>query len=83
MLKPVFVPKDKRGTIFQREELEEEAQRIADQEAARLQERKEESKVKPPTLMPMCTSKGAFVSHRLHSQLLLAKELAARSATKT
>ncbi len=45
MLKPVFVPKDKRATIAQREELELEEERIAEQEAQRLVQRKEESKV--------------------------------------
>ena len=44
MLKPVFVPKNKRATIVQREELELEEERIAEQEAQRLAERKEESK---------------------------------------
>jgi microfibrillar-associated protein 1 len=45
MLKPVFVPKNKRATIAEREELELEEERVAEQEAQRLQERKEESKV--------------------------------------
>ena len=49
MLKPVFVPKNKRATIAEREELELEEERVAEQEAQRLQERKEESKV-PATL---------------------------------
>jgi hypothetical protein len=45
MLKPVFVPKNKRATIAQKEELELEEERVAEQEALRLLERKEESKV--------------------------------------
>ncbi len=44
MLKPVFVPKNKRATIAQREELELEEERVAEQEIQRLAERKEESK---------------------------------------
>ena len=48
MLKPVFVPKNKRATIAEKEELEQEEERVAEQEAQRLQERKEESKVCSP-----------------------------------
>jgi hypothetical protein len=85
MLKPVFVPKNKRATIAQREELELEEQRVAEQETLRLAERKEESKASRELfLLPFGfenVSCFPFISHS--SQILLAKELAARSAPKT
>ena len=87
MLKPVFVPKNKRATIVQREELEEEEERVAEQEAQRLLQRKEESKVLhaplPNNLFSMPLSVPPAIQHSPPLQLLLAKELAARSAPKT
>ena len=83
MLKPVFVPKNKRATIVQREELELEEERIAEQEAQRLVERKEESKVRRAAVhfCSVTIVHALFVSPPL--QLLLAKELVARAAPKT
>ena len=84
MLKPVFVPKNKRATIAQREELELEEERVAEQETLRLAERKEESKASRELFLLLFGFESVcFPLISNSSQILLAKELAARSAPKT